>query len=115
MTFFKREVTNTGILFLAGAYIVMALLFTCGCAIHVGEAPCLTYVRAVEAKLAECGESARDRSELAKMYETCEPGPLGLAFVDGDTAEGCAEDVAAMTCDEFRARGLRACVSTVTL
>ena len=103
------------LLFLSMVYLAMGVLLTCGCAVHVGEAPCLTYARAVEARLTECGFTDDwYRWKLAGIYEQCDSGPLGLTFVDPDDANDCVAEVNAAKCERL-STGAPTCLSQVKL
>lgn len=95
---------------------LMALVLTCGCAVHVGEAPCRAYARAVEGRLLACGylEDEWYRLQLAKIYEQCDAGPLGITLVDSDDASDCVDEVRAESCERLE-RGAPSCIWQVQL
>lgn len=104
-----------GVAFLVVAYVVMALLLTCGCSLHVGDAPCTAYARAVEERLAACGYTdAWYQEKLRGIYAQCDDGPLGLTFIDGDQADECIDRVRSTSCEQME-RGAPTCIGAVKL
>ena len=97
-------------------YLMMAIVLSCGCSLHVGEAPCLTYARAVEARMVECEMLPDDwyQGQLQKIYAQCDGGLLGLTLVDGEDADECTSDVRSATCERLK-RGAPSCLWQVQL
>lgn len=115
MKILDREVTPTGIIFLAVAYVVMAALLTCGCALHVGEAPCIAYARAVQVRLVECElTDSWYQQRLAGIYAQCDTGPLGVTIVDSGSADACIDRVRETSCEQLQ-RGAPTCISELRL
>lgn len=101
---------------LVALYVATATVLSCGCALHVGEAPCLEYARAVETRLGECGLTDEwYRERLAGIYGQCDTGPLGITLVDGDHADACVDRVRDVTCEALAARGAPTCISEIQL
>jgi hypothetical protein len=101
---------------MAFLYCMMAATLTCGCSMHVGDAPCLAYARAVEARMVEC-ELLPDEwyeQKLRGIYDQCDSGPLGLTFVDSDDASSCVGKVRAATCERMKT-GAPTCLTQVQL
>ena len=105
----------TTLLAMAFGYVLMSLLLTCGCAVHVGEAPCHQYARAIEERLAECGlVDEWYRSQVARIEARCSDGFFGLTFIDGDQADECIEKVRETSCERIE-RGAPSCIGMVQL
>jgi hypothetical protein len=111
-----KRIEPIGIAFLAVAYAVMAMLLTCGCSLHVGDAPCTAWARAIESRMTECGiDDEPHKRWLSSLYQQCDAGFLGVTLVDADAADECADHVRAMACEDLRLRGVATCISEVRL
>lgn len=66
--------------------------------------------------MAECAITDPDHERwLDGIYEQCDPGVIGLTFVDSDNAAACAARVRVLTCEQLAEHGAPTCVSQVKL
>lgn len=97
-------------------YVLMALVLSLGCSMHIGDAPCFAYGRALEVRLTECELLPDDwyREQLRKVYAQCDGGPLGITLIDSDEADACIAKVHATSCLQLQ-HGGPSCIGMVQL